>query len=82
MDRKICEKKVGQYPATPTVSWIPVETAPPKYWRPFCYDSYDDEGNQHDGCVGWRKKPIEEQSGPCQFCIYKDSETEKVTKYE
>lgn len=79
--RMICKKVVGQYPAMPTVRWVPVEPAPPEFWRPFCFDSYDDEGNQHDGCVEWERKSIEEQAGPCQFCIYKtvhDSEGGKI----
>jgi hypothetical protein len=51
---------------------------PLRAWRPFCYDCYDDEGEQHEGCVEADRKTLEEQAGPCQFCTYRFVKEDKL----
>jgi hypothetical protein len=87
-ERMICERK-SYIPASyepfniveaEWTSWAPVEPAPPKDWRPFCFNEfgYNDicEGRHQVNWMGYVQKELEDE---CINCPYrKHTEPEKV----
>jgi hypothetical protein len=61
-ERMICEMELVWSNIGPSYKWMPVDEAPPKDWRPICYDS---QYNKMNGC-----DPINPIVRTCQQCPF------------
>lgn len=61
-ERMICELELVWSNIGPSYKWMPVDEAPPKDWRPMCYDS---QYNKLNGC-----DPLASMVKTCQQCPF------------
>lgn len=78
--RMICvEKEMVTFDCIHSIDWVPIEPAPPKDWKPLCFDehSYADDkfcsGVHQTNWMGYVQPELEENCVDCPHRLKEES---------